>query len=382
MATTQKQASIGRLVTLDPDKAGYTGYLHSSTGDVIQEWDDEGNFYPEITPADPLRVQFTATSTKTQGVVTPDSISYKIGGTALSFDLNGKCTTSADAEKIFKLDGADLLIIGPIAQYLGYMSSIIYAMGKKDMEDIPSSCLVNISKRVGGRRQKVSIAPADEKNFTLTSQTDSIKMKAGVLQKAGWVYNSLNYIYIWEIADATAPTGWRCLQIGSGIWGTLTLHASQVHTFAQIRCTVLINLGGSSYKGDASTYDETKIIKGNIVGSDCVPVLDASDPLDIICSIMINKTGTGAEEEADEERLSATMPDAAYLRWIPTIVVRGTQAPVGATKWLPGLLTDPAGVKIMNVPPDKPDENSYTVRVGDMKPHYGRHMLTMTGELI
>lgn len=379
MATTQKQASIARNILFRSSGMNYSTFLHASTGDLLQQYDDEGNYYPEISNTDPIRVQFTATSSKSQGAITPDSITYKIGGVELAFNSSGACTT-ANASSFFKKDGADLLIIGNIADYLGNTSSMLEAFAKYGADDLYACCLVDISQRVSGRRQKVSIAPGDSKNFTLTSQTDSVKLKAGVLLKSGWVYNSPNFIYVWEIADSTKSTGWRCMAIGSGLDGTLTLPAGDVNTYANIRCTVLSAsmLGGSATLLNPASFAWASIPVGYIIGSDCVGVLDASDPLDIICNVKINKTGSGTEVEADEESLSDSMPATAYLIYTPMLVVRGQNTSAGSTTWLNGLLVDPAGVTTRNV---IPSNGKYKVMVSDLSSSYGQHTLIMTGQL-
>ena len=379
MPTTQKKASIARNIMFRSVGLNYSTFLHASTGDLIQQYDDEGNYYPEISNTDPIRVQFTATSSKSQGPITPDSITYKIGGVALAFNASGACTTTG-ASSYFKKDGADLLVIGNIAAYLGNASSMLEAFATYGADDLYACCQVDISKRTAGARQKVSIAPGDSKNFTLTSQTDSVKLKAGVLLRSGWVYNASKYTYVWEIADSSKSSGWRCLQVGTGLDGTLILHASQVNTYANIRCTVLSTpLGGSS--GGLSVpaeYNWDLMPKNMIVGSDCVGVLDASDPLDIICSVKVNKTGSGSEVDADEEALNDSMPSTAYLLYIPTLVVRGQNTSAGSTTWLNGLLVDPAGVTTRNV---IPSDGKYKVMVSDISSSYGQHTLIMTGQL-
>lgn len=385
MPTNQKQASIARNIMFRSAGLNYSTFLHASTGDLIQQYDDDGNYYPEISNTDPIRVQFTATSSKSQGAITPDSITYKIGGVTLAFDATGACTTTG-ASSYFKKDGADLVIIGNIAAYLGHASSMLEAFAKYGADDLYACCPVDISQRTAGRRQKVSIAPGDSKNFTLTSQTDYVKLKAGVLLLSGWSYNSTRFNYVWEIADPSKTSGWRCLQVGSGTYGTLTLHASQVNTYANIRCTVIQNpLGGSgtsSGVGGAgnvpSEYPWSNVSKALIVGSDCVGVLDASDPLDIICTVKVNKTGSGSEVDADEEALNDSMPATAYLLYIPTLVVRGQSTSAGSTTWLTGLLVDPAGVTTRNV---IPSGGKYKVLVSDLSSSYGQHTLIMSGQL-
>ncbi len=380
MATTQKQASIARSIFFRSKGVSFSTFLHASTGDLIQQYDDDGGYYPEITAASPVRLTFTATSSRQVGAITPDSVTYKVAGVTLAFDNAGNCTT-AGAAGYFRRDGADLLVIGNIAEYLNNSSAMIEAIAKKGSDDLYACCPANISQYQGGRKLKVSIAPGDNKNFTLTSQNDSVILKAGVLLKSGWAYNATKYTYVWEIADSSKASGWRLLQAGSGNMGTLTLHASQVNTYANIRCSVLNTpLGGSGVAGPSapSEYDWASVPKSLIVGADCVGALDASDPLDIICSVKINKTGTGTETDAEEDALDDTMPNTAYLIYTPTIVMRGQNVSAGATTWQNGLLVDPAGVTIRNI---EPSNGKYKVLVSDICNSYGEHTLIMTGTL-
>ncbi len=394
MPTTQKQASIARSVIFRSKGVSYSAFLHASTGDLIQQYDDEGNFYPEITPTNPIRLTFTATSSRQVGAITPDSITYKVAGIELAFDATGKCTTTTNnAKDYFKRDGADLLVIGNIAAFLNKVSSMIEATAKKGLDDLYACCPVDISEYQGGRSAKVSIAPGDDKNFTLTSQDDSVILRAGVLLSSGWIYDSPNYRYVWEIADPNEASGWRCIQVGWGS-GMLIVDADKVNTYANIKCTVIskrflsalgggVSLGGGQVVAgpsleNADSFSWNDVDKNSIVGSDCVGVLDASDPLDIIYKVYINRTGTGSEVAADEEALDDTMPPGAYLLYEPTIVMRDQSTPVGTTTWLQGLIVDPAGVSTHNV---TPTDGKYKVMASDINSSYGEHTLIMTGEL-
>ncbi len=391
MPTTQKQASIARSVYFRSKGVSYSAFLHASTGDLIQQYDDDGNFYPEITPTNPIRLTFTATSSRQVGAITPDSITYKVAGIELAFDATGKCTTTTNnAKDYFKRDGADLLVIGNIAKFLNKVSSMIEATAKKGLDDLYACCPVDISEYQGGRSAKVSIAPGDDKNFTLTSQDDSVILRAGVLLSSGWVYDSPNYRYVWEIADPNEPSGWRCIQVGWGS-GFVIIDADKVNTYANIKCTVISkkflsmgSLGGGPVTAppaleNAAGFSWNDVDKSFIVGSDCVGVLDASDPLDINYKVYINRTGTGSEVLADEEALDDTMPSGAYLLYEPTIVMRDGSPVVGTVTWLPGLIVDPAGVNTHNVP--LVDDCKYKVMVSDINSSYGEHTLVMTGEL-
>ena len=373
MSTTQKQATVARNIMFRSAGLNYSTFLHASTGDLIQQYDDDGNYYPEITPTDPIRVQFTATSSKSQGVVIPDTITYKIGGVALTFDTSGKCTAPAAATGIFRRDGTDLLVVGNIADYLGKVSSMLEAVATKGDDSLYACCPVDISKRVSSLTAKVSIAPGDDKNFTLTSQNDSVRLKAGVLTKAGWVYDSPKYKYLWEIVDPDAASGWSVLALGSGsAGGSVTVPADMVNTYANIRVTVY-NAGIQD-----SVILGTGPVQAMPVGSDCVGILDASDPLDIVCVVKINKTGSGSEVDADDESLDDSMPATAYLIYTPTLVVRGQNTSAGSTTWLTGILVDPAGVTTRNI---IPSSGRYKVMVSDLSSSYGQHTLVMTGKL-
>ncbi len=143
----------------------------------------------------------------------------------------------------------------------------------------------------------------------------------------------------------------------------------------------MTHLKGTQETGDHTTFDLSKVLKSTIVGSDAVGVFDSSDPLDIVCQIFINKTGTGVDVVADTEELDDSMPDGAYLKYVPTLVVRGETASAGPTTWLKGRLTDPAGIDIpADLTPDA-TTGAYKLYVSEMKGYYGQHTLTMSGML-
>ncbi|WP_289744293.1 hypothetical protein [Muribaculum intestinale] len=361
----QKRASIPRTIMFRSKGANYTAFLHASTGDLIQQYDDvnKGPYHPEITASSPITLQFTATSSAATGAVTPDSIDYKIGDTALAFDSSGECTT-AGAQTYFKKVGGNLVIIGNIARYLGGQSSIITAIAKKGGDTLNAFCPVSVSKYVDGTSAKVSIAAADSNNFTITDAVPSVRLKAGVLSESGWVYNQAKYYYKWEKADAAETSGWKPLKAGSGTNGTITIDEGDVDTYANIKVSV---------------YEDAAMTK--LIGTDTVGVIDASDPLDIIVSAQINETGgTGASATVATTNLELNdeMPDTAYLLLTPTLVKRGTAVSAGATTWLTGILTDPAGVTTLNIPPVS---GQYKVTVANLKNSLGEHTLVMTGEL-
>ena len=43
MSTTQKQATVARNIMFRSAGLNYSTFLHASTGDLIQQYDDDGN---------------------------------------------------------------------------------------------------------------------------------------------------------------------------------------------------------------------------------------------------------------------------------------------------------------------------------------------------
>ena len=223
-------------------------------------------FYPEITASSPITLQFTATSSAATVAITPDSIDYKIGDTSLAFDSSGACTT-AGAQPYFKKVNGNLVIIGNIAKYLGGQSSIITAIAKKGGDTLNAFCPVSVSKYVDGASAKVSIAAADSNNFTITGAVPSVRLKAGVLSKAGGSTTRLNIITSGRRQTRRRHRGGKPLKSGSGTNGTITIDEAGVDTYANIKVSV---------------YEDAAMTK--LIGTDTVGVIDASDPLDIIVS--------------------------------------------------------------------------------------------------
>lgn len=362
---TQKQASAVRYITFVSTGSLYTAFLHASTGDVKQQYDDAGGFYPEISASDPITVQFVATSSQSSGVVVPDSIDYFIAGTQLSFDATGACTTSG-ASAYFRKSGKDLVIVGNIAEYLGKQSAVLSAEAKKGSDTITASAMVTVSPWTGLDHQaEVSIIDESQKAFTFRARTDTLMLSARVLVGGTWRVNIPSYTYVWYISDASKTDGWRQLKSAKGD-SSLSISAKDVDTYANVKVEV---------------YRKRMIsLKNVLLGADTAGVMDASDPLDIIDTVVLNRTGSGAEEAVSSLRLDSTMPDGAYLKFTPKVVVRGTTSPLtDAVTWLAGILCDPTGLQTRTI---TPSSGSYKVLVSDLGAVPGVHSLIMTGQLL
>lgn len=385
MASTQKEASVSRQIMFRTKGQTYTAFLHSSTGDIIQQYDSTGAWYPDFTPSSPLVVRLIVTSSKTSGTVQPSSVEYKVAGVTLAFDSSGSCTTSGYAsyfKRVANSDGSvDLWIIGNIGDALGKVSALLEVTAKVGNDSIYACRTIDISEYQGGARQKVSIAAADNKAFTLTSSTDSVKMKAGVLTKNGWVYNSPNLIYVWKLYRTTAfePLGGA----GSGAAGTVTVPALLVNSMATVMVSVYRKTVGGITLTEQMISSGSPIAQKAFVGSDRVDIVDASDPLTVNLTYKVSATGNAANEtDALAEELDDTMPAGAYVVYTPTLMERAKDGKVtavsGSVTWENAFVFDPAGIKIRTI---APSSGKYYVHVSDLGASYGEYSIQLTGKL-
>lgn len=360
--STQKQASAVRYITVVSPGTLYTAFLHASTGDVKQQYDDFGNYYPPISTADPIVVQFVATSSLSTGVVVPDSIEFTIAGTKLTFDSSGACTTSG-ASGYFRKDGMNLVIIGNIAAYLQNQSAVLSAAAKKNGDTITASAQVTITPWQGlDSSAEVSIRDTSNMAFTFRTWADSITLEAMTLMKGNWTGAVLGLYYEWCISDPIQQ--WKPLVAVTGAPNKVTIRAKDVHSYATVMVKVYRKKGTEKV----------------LLGVDTVGLMDASDPLDIVDTVVLSESGLSSDEVAVSSlRLNSNMPSGAYLKFTPKIAVRGTSTPLtDPVTWLNGILCDPTGLQTRSI---TPSNDSYTVLVSYMAAVPGTHSFIMTGRL-
>ena len=111
--------------------------------------------------------------------------------------------------------------------------------------------------------------------------------------------------------------------------------------------------------------------KTDVVGSDTQGVMDASDPLDIQLQILISENGTSTPVATNTEMLTDVMPDAAYLRYVPTLVARDGSTLSGTVIWDSASLYTPQGLKVVTI---ALTNNGFNVTVATIKACAGSGM--------
>lgn len=345
MATAEK----ARRIFFKSKGGTYSAIFMSDTGDLFQQYtgsspDSAGSeFYPKFSTANPANLRLTIASARSTGIITPASVTYRVAGIELAFNASGACTTTTkNMNTRFRLYNGVLQVIGNLADIASGSSFIIEAEAKISSDDANDSVVahlpVSVSPYTGGESAMVTIAPGDNKNFTISSPTDSVKLLARVYIDGNWV--SSGYTYEWY---KLTSSGWGS-PIQSGSSNTLTVTADMVDTYADFRVVV---------KSGQTT-----------IGSDTQGVIDVSDPFDIITSIAVNMTGTGAAVSTNAEELTDEMPDAAFLQYTCSMVTRGTTAALTGVTWNNGSLISADGLKLQSV---VPSGNVYKITVAMLK---------------
>lgn len=314
MSATAKSAS--KSVTIQfTSRGAYSAMMMSDTGDLFQMYSGSAsspNFvYPTYSTSNPATLRLTVVNARNTSAVdlTSKTVVYYCCGVQLAFNSSGACTTTTNGfNNIFRLNGKNLQVIGSLCGVAGGAGFNIQAkvmMGTTSNADyVVANCPVEIGPYVSGSSTKVTIAPGDSKNFTITANGGSVILTARIFEKGAWVSNYTNYNFKWE-----QFTGGSWVSIGSA--QTLTVSDSMVDTYSLFRVTVTTKAGGQ-------------------VGSDTQTVLDASDPYDILVSAKKSENGT-TETATTDFTLEDTLPDAAYINFTPTMVRRGSTTSIGGT---------------------------------------------------
>lgn len=339
------KASTTRPIHFTSKGGGYSAIWMSSRGDLYQEYLTTGSittYYPDISSSTPRTMYLTVTSARTQGVVVPAAIRYFANGVELSFNSSGVCTTSGMAN-IFKKDASgNLVIIGNLGNVvLGsfLLEATVSVSATTGTDSLQVSAPVTIVPYTG-ENAKVTIAPGDTKNYTISEKGGSCILKALTLKGGQEVTSSLVY-------------EWYKFSGGSFVKLSTTTQSITVN------------------EADVDTYSLFKVIvkeNGSILGYDTQGVLDASDPYDIIMSSGLNPGTSGASTKSTNDlTLTDEMPDTAYLEFTCQFVKRGQTASVGGTQSF--VFTVVAGNGLQVFHPTTSGGNKCRVTVSDLKTH-------------
>lgn len=307
------QATTSRQIHFRSKGGSYTAIWMGSRGDLYQEYIDHGggnvSYYPNIDSTNPIEMKLTVTSARTGGVATPASVTYYANDTELTFNAAGACTNAGLSGVFKKNSSGNLVIIGNLgAVFLGcYLLKAKVSMAAADGADtITIQSPVTLAPYSGADSSRVTIAPGDSKNFTITEKGGSCILKALAFKGGVEVTSGLTY-------------EWYKFQGG---------------TFAKLAVTTQTL---TVQEADVDTYSLYKVIVkegGTSIGEDIQGVLDASDPYDIVISSKLNDGGGGGDITTNDLTLNDDMPSTAYLLFECTMVKRGSSTPLaGTVKW-------------------------------------------------
>lgn len=340
-------ASQSRQIHFTSKGGGYSAIWMSSRGDLYQEYLQSGSdikYYPNISSSTKVTMHLTVTSARTQGTVTPASVKYYANGTELVFNTAGACTTTGMTSVFHKNASGELEIIGNLGNVtLGsfLLEAVVSMSSTSGTDTIHVSAPVTLLPYTGAESARVTIAPGDNQNFTISEKGGSCVLKA-LTMKGG--------------QDITSGLTYEWYKFTGGAFVKLT-------TTTQ---TLKVN------EPDVDTYSLYKVIvkeNGAELGFDTQGVLDASDPYDIIISSSFNPGTTGANSVSTNDlTLDDEMADTAYLEFTCQFVKRGQTTAVAGTQAF--VFTVVAGNGLQVFHPETLSGNKCQVKVSDLK-QYG-----------
>ncbi len=290
-------ASTTRTIKFLSKAGTYTALIMSPTGDLYQEWegaqDEVTNIYPNFEVVKPL-LYFVCTSSRVaEGVATPDAINFYFNDTKIEFSGDTSSGIFAGYFKKITPSGDNLYyglqILKNIVELSGFAPAVVKMVATisygTQSDEIQASYNIPIQQSTG-TSYRVTITAGDNKNFVITEKGGSCILKA--LASQGGETITKNLTYKWEKMGAS---GWA--EISGETAQTLTVHAADINTHGEYRCTV--------YRDNAE------------IGSDIQSVMDASDPFDI-----------DPHPSPEDETISEDESGNGQVTYTPVVVKRGT----------------------------------------------------------
>lgn len=337
-----EKAAASRKIHFTSKGGGYSAIWMGSRGDLYQEYETVGSttkYYPDFS-ANPITMNLTVTSARTNGVVTPSAVTYYANGTKLTF--TGLSCTNAGWSSVFALTATgDLKIIGNLgAVMLGnfLLEADVSVSAASGSDIIHVNAPVTMPPYNGADYARVTIMSPDGKNFTIAEKGGSCQLKA-LTTKGG--------------TEVTSGLTYEWYRISNGAFSLISGATSQTLTVQE---------------KDVDTYGMYKVIvkeNGVELGYDVQQVLDASDPYDILISCKIFR-GSGSEESTNDLELNDEMPSSAYLLFSCSFVKRGQTAAVAGTATYTFTLVAGNGAQIMTLQPLTGAANQCKVTVANL----------------
>ena len=339
------QASKSLTLHFTSKGGAYSAIWMSDRGDLYQEYEVNGStttYYPSITATNPITMHLTVASARTNGLVTPTSVTYYANGKELTF--NGVNCTTAGMTDIFRLTASgDLQIIGNLGKVANNSSFSLQAkisVSSSGADTFYVSAPVTMSPYNGADYARVTLAPGDDKNFTISQKGGSCILSALVTK--GGVEITTGLTYEWY----KFQSGAFVLLSGKNT-KTLTVQEADVESYALYKLVVKES--------------------GSELGSDAQGVMDASDPYDIVLNTWVNDGGGGNDVSTNDLTLNDEMPDSAYIKVQAMLVARGqtTAAVVSGTKKYEFSVVSSNGTSMFGQNLSATD--NYKITVGNLK---------------
>ena len=306
------QTSRSAVIHFTSKGGAYTAIWMSDRGDLYQEYAVNGTsttYYPSIDSTNPITMHLTVASARTNGLASPTAVTYYANGTELTF--SGVNCTTAGLQGVFRLtSGGDLQIIGNLGKVANNASFSLQAkvsMSAAGADTFFVSAPVTMSPYNGADYARVTIAPGDDKNFTISQKGGSCILSALVTKGGTEITTGLTYEWYKYTGGAFALLPGKTAR-------TLTVQEADVDSYALYKLVVK---------------------ESNVeLGSDAQGVMDASDPYDILLSTWVNDGSGGSDVSTNNLELNDEMPRTAYIKCKATLVARGqtTAALVSGTK--------------------------------------------------
>lgn len=293
------KASVSRTIKFIAKAGTYTAVIMCPDGDIYQEWEGtqaEHSVSPNFSKTTPILYFVCMSSRVTEGITTPDGMTYYFNGTKIEFSGNTSSGTYAGYFK--KVSPSEnqpyygLQILKNIADLAGLANATIKMVANvsylTQSDQIQAEYTIPIQKATGSS-YRVTITAGDNKSFVITEKGGSCILKAKAYQSGTELTKELTYQ--WEKMGAS---GWDVLTGQTS--QTLTVSGNDIDTYGEYRVTV--------YRAGAE------------IGKDIQGVMDASDPYEI------DVNPTPKDETIVED---ATENDTHYnLVYEPHVVKRGS----------------------------------------------------------
>ena len=328
------KASTTRTVKFIAKAGTYTALIMCPDGDLYQEWEgtesDVTKVFPNFEQTKP-KLNFVCTSSRvSEGVASPDSMTYYFNGTKIEFSGDTSTGIFAGYFKKFAPSGDNLYYGLQIVKNLVALSGFAPISIKMEAaisygtqsDKIQATYTIPIQKATGSS-YRVTITSGDGNSFVIATKGGKCVLKAMAYQNYEKITKDLTYV--WEKMGAS---GWQT--ISGKTAQTLEVSDSDIDTYGEFRVTV--------------KRSNTEI------GTDIQGVMDASDPYDI-----------DARPNPEDEAITEDESGNGQVTYTPWIVKRGTNTQAIKDAKFFFVVKDAAGVCLNTTDTQNTAVTSYAV---------------------